>query len=383
MLVAKRYHLDRALGRGAMGEVWGATDQVLGRPVAVKLLSPEGTAEADAKDAERFRLEAQTAARVSHPNLVRVYDVGSHQGQPYLVMELVDGRSLAQERDERTVLAPEEAADIAAQMAAGLAAAHRGQVVHRDIKPGNVMLTSDHTVKITDFGIARFTDTAARTLTATGKIIGSAAYLAPERAVGGPSRPASDVYALGCVLYELLTGRPPFVGTSLAVVQQHVEADPVPPGEMRPGIGGPLADYVLRLLAKDPEARPTAEEAAAWLAALRHGAPDGLAQETTAVLPRPGPPAPTAVLSAPVPAARPARLARPLKGVAGLAGAAVLTAGLALGASFATGDAPDTPHAPPSTSEPTPKDDHKGGERSRQDGGGKGKGDQGKGRAGD
>ncbi|MFE6281019.1 serine/threonine-protein kinase [Streptomyces sp. NPDC057877] len=343
VLVAERYRLDEPMGRGAMGEVWRATDEILGRPVAVKLLPPEGTGPDGAEDAERFRLEAQTAARVSHPNLVRVYDFGSQDGRPYLVMELVDGHSLAEERDRRTVLGPEEATDIAAQMAAGLAAAHRRQVVHRDIKPGNVMLTADRTVKITDFGIARFTDTAARTLTATGKVIGSAAYLAPERAVGRPGRPASDVYALGCVLYELLTGRPPFVGTSLTVVQQHVDAVPAPPGELRPAIGPALADYVLRLLAKDPERRPTAEHAALWLAAARHADP----AEETVVLPRGRPLAPTAVL--PVAADRPAR---PLKGVAGLAGAALLSAALGLGASVTSGGDPKAPDPRP-TSEPT------------------------------
>ncbi|WP_308405069.1 serine/threonine-protein kinase [Streptomyces sp. B93] len=365
MLVAERYRLGEPLGRGAMGEVWRGTDQVMGRPVAVKLLAAGGVT-TDAADAERFCLEAQTAARVSHPNLVRVYDFGAHDGRPYLVMELVDGRSLAEERDRHTVFAPEEAADIAAQMAAGLAAAHRHRVVHRDIKPGNVMLTADRTAKITDFGIARFTDTAARSLTATGKIIGSAAYLAPERAVGRCGRPSSDVYALGCVLYELLTGRPPFVGTSLAVVQQHVDAAPTPPRALRPALTGPLADYVLRLLAKDPEQRPTAEEAALWLAAGRYDDP---APET--VVPhRQTPLAPTAVL--PVAKARPAR---PVKGVAALTGAAVLAGALGLGAGLTSSPGGGAPSAPApadrqSTSVPEPGGGHGGGAER----GGKGKG---------
>ncbi|MER5209561.1 protein kinase [Streptomyces sp. NPDC002838] len=266
MLVADRYQLDEPLGRGAMGEVWRATDQILHRPVAVKLLHTDQPEQVAATDAERFRLEARTAARLNHPHLVAVYDFGSHDGRLYLVMELVDGWTLAQERSLRGTLPPQEAAGFAAQMAAGLAAAHRQGVIHRDIKPANVMLTADRTVKITDFGIARFTDEAAGTLTAAGKIVGSAAYLAPERALGRPAQPASDVYSLGCVLYELLTGRPPFTGaTSLAVVQRHVDAAPVPPTRQRPDIPGPLAEHVLRLLAKDPAQRPTADQPAAWL----------------------------------------------------------------------------------------------------------------------
>lgn len=269
MLLADRYRLDEPLGRGAMGEVWRATDQSLGRPVAVKLLRPEETT-----DTERFRLEAQIAARLNHPHVVSVYDFGSHHDQLYLVMELIDGWTLAQERSLRGALPPYEAAGIAAQMAAGLSAAHRQGVIHRDIKPANVMLAADRTVKITDFGIARFADAAASTLTATGKILGTADYLAPERALGRPAQPASDVYSLGCVLYELLTGRPPFRGaTSLAVVQQHVDAAPVPPTRLRPEIPDRLADYLLRLLAKDPARRPTTEEAADWLAKPLHEQP--------------------------------------------------------------------------------------------------------------
>lgn len=204
VLVAERYRLDEPLGRGAMGEVWRATDQALGRPVAVKLLRAD---DGDAA-AERLRMEAQTAARLNHPHVVSMYDSGCHDGRFYLVMELVDGWSLAQELAVHGLLDPQEAGAIGAQMAAGLSAAHLQGVIHRDIKPGNIMLTTDRIVKITDFGIARFADDASHTFTATGKILGTGSYLAPERAVGSPAVPASDVYALGCVLYELLTGRP-------------------------------------------------------------------------------------------------------------------------------------------------------------------------------
>ncbi|MFI9150162.1 protein kinase [Streptomyces sp. NPDC053367] len=275
MLVAGRYVLETPLGRGAMGEVWRATDQTLNRPVALKLL----TGEAAEKDTARFHLEAQTAARLNHPHVVGVYDFGSHAGQPYLVMELVEGWSLAQERSLRGTLPPGEAARIVGQLANGLAAAHRQGVIHRDIKPANVMLTADGVAKITDFGIARFADAAAGALTATGTVVGSAAYLAPERALGRPAEPACDVYAMGCLLYELLTGRPPFTGaTSLAVVQQQVDAAPVPPARLRPDIPQPLSEFVLRLLEKDPARRPTAGEAATWLTALP-AAPHRTAEE--------------------------------------------------------------------------------------------------------
>ncbi|MGV9418295.1 protein kinase domain-containing protein [Streptomyces sp. NPDC003674] len=345
-LLAGRYQLQERLGRGAMGEVWRAADQLLGRLVAVKLLHKEMAA-----DAERFRLEAQTAGRLNHPNVVGMYDFGSEHGQFYLVMELVDGWTLAQERSLRGVLNPQDAAAVVAQAAAGLAAAHQRGVIHRDIKPANVMLSADRTAKIADFGIARFADEAASTLTATGKILGTADYLAPERALGRPAQPASDVYSLGCVLYELLTGRPPFRGaTSLAVLQQHVDAIPAPPGRLRPGIPQQLSDYVLLLLAKDPAHRPTAEQAAYWLAGSHRTPTPPAPRSTTST-----PPAPVA--SAPAPGPRPSRSAthsRP-RGRRQLAtratvcgiGLGLFAAAAALGASMRSGDdAPASPSSP-------------------------------------
>ncbi|MFI6438488.1 protein kinase [Streptomyces sp. NPDC050759] len=353
-LLAGRYQVQELLGRGAMGEVWRASDQVLGRPVAVKLLRAE-----EAADAERFRLEAQTAARLNHPNVVGVYDFGSHHDQLYLVMELIDGWSLAQERSLRGVLAPAEAAAVIAQAAAGLCAAHQQGVIHRDIKPANVMLTAERTVKIADFGIARFADDAASTLTATGKILGTADYLAPERALGRPAQPASDIYSLGCVLYELLTGRPPFRGaTSLAVVQQHVGSAPAPPDRLRPEIPQPLSEYVLRLLAKDPAHRPTAEQTADWLCG-QHGTP------------RPAEPDGTALMSDPAPHTGESRTgahSRPRgrrklasKAVLGGVGLALFAGAAALGSSLNSGDdAPVSPASPttvtsiPARRSPTP-----------------------------
>ncbi|WP_231905669.1 serine/threonine-protein kinase [Streptomyces davaonensis] len=386
MLVADRYRLDESLGRGSMGEVWRATDQILGRPVAVKLLHADVPDRVGATDVERFRMEGRTAARLNHANVVAVYDFGAGDGMLHLVMELVEGWSLAQERAGRGILHPWEAAGIAAQMAAGLAAAHREGVIHRDIKPANVMLTAERTAKITDFGLAKFAHEAAMALTGTGKVVGSAAYLAPERALSRPAQPASDVYSLGCVLYELLTGRPPFLGpTALSVVQQHVDAAPVAPATLRVEIPVPLSDYVLRLLAKDPAQRPTAEEAAEWLAAPT--------EPPVAPLPRPQDAAPaTAVLaSVHLPgteglptttrshAARSRRVSP--KALLALGGAVVFAASAAIGMAMSSGDGDNAaPEPPPATSAqpttepatpsatPSPDDDHHGKDRGKGDG---------------
>ncbi|HEY5833407.1 serine/threonine-protein kinase [Streptomyces sp.] len=285
VLVAGRYRLDEPLAQGGMGAVWRGTDTNLHRPVAVKVLALEG----DETLTERFHLEARAAARLNHPNLVAAYDFGDHDGRPYLVMELVEGRSLSQELTARGPLDPDRAADLAAQTARGLAAAHQQSVVHRDIKPGNLLLAADGTVKIADFGIARLIDEVSPALTATGHVMGSSSYLAPERVLGSPAVTASDVYSLGCVLYEMLTGRTPFRGdTPAAVAHQHVVATPTPPELLRPGLPAHLTDLLLQLMAKSPEARPTADRTADWLSA-----PGGRAE-------------PAAVLSGPAPGAGPA-----------------------------------------------------------------------------
>ncbi|MCS0635068.1 serine/threonine protein kinase [Streptomyces sp. LP05-1] len=299
VLVADRYRLESPIGRGAMGEVWRATDEVLGRPVALKLmLGDDSRSEA----AARFRLEGRTAARLSHPHVVAVFDFGAWDNRFYLVMELVEGRSLAQELSAAGRLAPERVATIAAQTAAGLASAHRQGIVHRDIKPGNLMSDAQGSVKLGDFGIARFLDDPGAALTTAGQIVGTSLYLAPERALGRQAGPASDVYSLGCVLYQLLTGRPPFqADTATGTLYLHIDTEPVPPG--RHGVQVPAAfeSYLLGLLAKQPEDRPGAQEVADW---FNSGAWRG-----SAPLPVPATPA---AASAPLP--EPARPPAPASG---------------------------------------------------------------------
>ncbi|WP_405067067.1 protein kinase [Kribbella sp. NBC_01510] len=260
MLVAKRYRLGPALGRGGMGEVFRATDEQLERVVAVKLLLPSGH---DARGAARFQREARAAARLSDPHVVSVYDFGQHGDGFFLVMELVEGRTVSAELAEHGPLPKERAIDIIEQAAAGLAAAHREDVVHRDVKPGNLLLAADGTVKVADFGIAHVPGDGSSTLTATGQIIGSTHYLSPERARGGQAGKPSDVYALGCVLYQLVTGEPPFTAEHpTAILYQHVDTPPAPPSVARPELAGPFETVLLQMLAKEAADRPSAAEIA-------------------------------------------------------------------------------------------------------------------------
>ncbi|MDI5961329.1 serine/threonine-protein kinase [Streptantibioticus silvisoli] len=264
MLIKDRYRLEEVLGRGGMGEVWRGTDELLGRRVAVKLMT--GTA-GDERAIRRFADEARIAGSLSHPNTVAVYDFGTINDQPFMVMEYVDGHTLETEVAALRRLAPEDVSRIGGQTAAGLAAAHRAGIVHRDIKPANLMLTSGGVLKISDFGIAQFVNDSGSGLTGTGMVIGSATYMAPERALGRTADHAADLYALGCVLHELLTGRPPFTGANAAaVLAQHVESPPPDPRQHRADIPGPLAGLVTGLLAKEPHLRPTAADVTHWLA---------------------------------------------------------------------------------------------------------------------
>ncbi len=278
-----RYVLDERIGNGGYGEVWRATDTVLSRPVAVKLLHPRYTERGEAL--ARFRAEARHAGGLSQENIAQVFDYVEPAGgqPPYLVMELVDGPSLESVLaggplgDSRTM-------DIVAQTAAGLQAAHAAGMIHRDIKPANLLLAPGGTVKITDFGIAHTIGSAP--VTASGELIGTPGYLAPERAEGEQATPASDMYSLGMVAYECLSGAPPFRGTALEVALAHRDR-PLPP--LPPPVRADVCAFVMRLTAKDPACRlDNAAEVAVWAGLLRDGV--GVADLQAWPDPVPGPP---------------------------------------------------------------------------------------------
>ena len=252
-VLAGRYRLAELIGRGGTGEVWRGHDLQRDWPVAVKILSPQV---ADLSMRERFAREARIAARVVHPNVVTVFDVGEHEGRPYLVMELLTGRDLATELAEKGPLGIPAVCRLAGQAAVGLDTAHRAGVVHRDVKPANLHQSADGRLKVVDFGTARSTAEAAMRLTSVGSVIGTAAYLSPEQILGEAGDAASDLYALGCVCYELLCGRPPFVGSATEVIFHHVHSLPDPPRRYRPDIPVELERLVLALLQKDPAVRP-------------------------------------------------------------------------------------------------------------------------------
>jgi eukaryotic-like serine/threonine-protein kinase len=247
-----RYLVEAVLATGGMGEVWTARDLLLDRAVAVKLLG--GALAGDGRAAERLRREARAAARLEHPDIARVLDLGEHDGRPYLVMELLDGESLAARIDRAGAMPPAEAARVVGAVADALEAAHQAGVVHRDVKPGNVFLTSTGAVKVLDFGIASAAGDAAIT---TGDLLGTAAYLAPERVLGQRATPAADIYALGVVLYELLAGHRPFeAGSEVELAMAHVNADPPSLRQVAPSTPAHLVAACHRAMAKDPAARP-------------------------------------------------------------------------------------------------------------------------------
>jgi serine/threonine-protein kinase len=254
-MLAERYRLDSRIAFGGVGEVWRGTDLVLGREVAVKLLR-SGYAE-HPETLTRFRDEARHAGSLMHPAVAQVYDYGEGD-PPYLVMELVDGPSLAELLRGQPRLSPVRTLDVVAQAAAGLAAAHATGLVHRDIKPANLLIGPGGIVKITDFGIAHAAGSAP--LTVTGALVGTPAYLAPERAEGAPATPASDLYSLGVVAYECLSGRQPFHGTPLEMAVAH-RLRPLPP--LPAGLPAGVAALVADLTAKDAAARPASAEAVA------------------------------------------------------------------------------------------------------------------------
>ncbi|MEU4208490.1 serine/threonine-protein kinase [Streptomyces sp. NPDC026206] len=357
-LVAGRYRLVERIGRGGMGTVWRAGDELLGRQVAVKQLhvSPGLQEDELATLYERTRREARSAARITHPNVVVVHDVVDDHGLPCIVMEYVPSITLGDVLKNGTVT-PEEAARIGRGMIAALRAAHAAGVLHRDVKPGNVLLGDDGRVVLTDFGIAQSTGTS--TLTKTGEMVGSIDYIAPERVKGAKPGPASDLWALGATLYQALEGRPPFRRDTAVETAYAIAMDPLVP----PRGAGPLTKLIETLLAKEPDLRPPAELAEQILR-------EPAAEPTTAYLktsrpeprPRPRPEPPTAPqtvtaeasVTGPAPTRAPREAGGRGRGALWGTAAAVVLAGLAAGGYVLSQDGgqEDDEAAPPARQEP-------------------------------
>ncbi len=266
-----RYEVGRLLGAGGMAEVYEGHDRLLARRVAIKILLSQYAH--DPAFLARFRREAQAAASLSHPNIVGVFDTGSEGDTWFIVMEHVDGRTLKDVIRAEGALFWARAAEVAADVAGALAVAHARGIVHRDVKPGNVMLTTDGDVKVMDFGIARAS--AVPSITQTSAVVGTAQYIAPEQAQGLEVDARSDVYALGCCLYEMVTGQVPFTGpTPVAIAYRHVREDPTPPRALNPDVPVPLEQVCLKAMAKRPEDRyQTAAEMQRDLERVRAGEP--------------------------------------------------------------------------------------------------------------
>jgi eukaryotic-like serine/threonine-protein kinase len=282
-VVGGRYRLDERLGAGGMSEVWAAEDLELGRRVAVKLLARDA-------DPARFEREAHAVAALAHPNICQLYDYGEENGRPYMVLEYLAGGTLEDRLAAGEALPDDETDRIARDVASGLAHAHERGLVHRDLKPANILFDDEGRPKIADFGIARLG--GAMTLTETGTLLGTAAYISPEQAESQPTRPASDVYSFGVILYRMLTGRLPFEAESaIELARKHIGERPPPPSERRADVPPALAAVAMAALAKDPGARPP--DGGALVEALRtgettlSGAPTMIAgTEPTLVIPR-------------------------------------------------------------------------------------------------
>ncbi|WP_431677191.1 protein kinase domain-containing protein [Kitasatospora sp. KL5] len=284
-MLSDRYELEELLGRGGMGEVWAARDHLIRRRVAVKLLHPQRDADSAA---ELFFREARTAGGLNHPGVVTIFDLGTNtDGTPFLVMELLAGRDLGTVLRQDGPPEPAVAVEWAVQVADALAVAHTAGVVHRDLKPANLMLTTAGSVKILDFGIARYLST----VTQASRIIGTPAYMPPERLEGKAGDGRADLYALGCVLYELLTGRSPFGDLDAAALMfAHIGRVAAPPSAHRPGVSATLDLLVADLLAKKPEHRPsTAAEVADRLRAMAVAPPRPRTAEPVPALVEPSP----------------------------------------------------------------------------------------------
>ncbi|MFI6651288.1 protein kinase [Streptomyces sp. NPDC050529] len=318
-LIGGRYELATILGQGGMGQVWTAYDQRLDRRVAVKLLRPDRVTGPIGSDAagelrRRFVRECRVTAQVDHPGLVTVHDAGSDGDELFLVMQYVEGADLGDHLAEHDPYPWQWAVAVAAQLCAVLCAVHAVPIVHRDLKPRNLMVRPDGTVVVLDLGVASVLDTDTTRLTHTGSPIGSPAYMAPEQAMGGAVGPYTDLYALGVLLHELLSGDVPFAGsTALGVLHRHLYEPPAPVRTIRPDIPEPLEALVLRLLAKDPQHRPaSAQEVYEHLAPLlptrNTGHPSGPLDPTRPFL-RPHAPWPDRATTPPAdrPAPMPAR----------------------------------------------------------------------------
>jgi len=289
-MVGGRYELGELLGRGGMAEVRRAVDQRLGRSVAVKQLRADLAT--DPTFQARFRREAQSAAGLNHPTIVAVYDTGEELDPltgvaiPYIVMELVEGPTLRDILKDGRKILPERALELTQGVLDALSYSHKAGIVHRDIKPANVMLTASGSVKVMDFGIARAVADTSATMTQTAAVIGTAQYLSPEQARGETVDARSDLYSAGCLLYELLVGRPPFVGDSpVSVAYQHVREAPTPPSQLDPELGPEIDAVVLKALAKDPAERyQSARDMKADITRLLAGQQTA-AQQATALVP--------------------------------------------------------------------------------------------------
>ena len=266
-----RYELHDRLGTGGMADVHVGRDRVLGRTIAVKTLLHQFAT--DPSFIARFRREAQSAAALNHPQIVGVYDTGSDDGTHFIVMEYIEGKTLRDVIKEEGPLLPERAAEIAADVCSALAYAHQHGIVHRDVKPANIMLTKNGSVKVTDFGIARAM--TGDTVTQTAAVLGTAQYFSPEQAQAAPVDPRSDIYSLGVVLYEMLTRQVPFSGASpVAIAYKHVKEDPIPPSRLNPDVPPALEAIVMKALAKNPDNRyQSAQDMRADLQRVLQGKP--------------------------------------------------------------------------------------------------------------
>jgi tRNA A-37 threonylcarbamoyl transferase component Bud32 len=251
-LLARRYRMLEKIGEGGMAVVYKAHCTLLDRPVAIKVLREQYASNPEFVD--RFQREARAAARLSHPNIVSIYDVGQEGEKLFIVMEYVQGVNLKDYLRNQGPLSPQTAAELGRQIGAALAHAHQRGIIHRDIKPHNILISPDGQVKVTDFGIARAA--AASSLTETGVVLGSVHYFSPEQARGGSVDARSDIYALGVVLYELLTGRLPFEGDSpIAIALRHLDSEPLPFAEVRPDVPVELQQIIAKAMAREPEKR--------------------------------------------------------------------------------------------------------------------------------